>query len=123
MRFKIILSFALMLLSVNTMLAGFPVTRAVAAVTNVETVSVDVEDESALTSPAAASQKSQGVALLLWLFLGGFAAHRWYLGSPVGWNILYIVTLGGLFVWAVIDLIDIITGDWPVDGGFKSEFW
>ncbi|MGK0251165.1 MAG: hypothetical protein ACI81G_000601, partial [Gammaproteobacteria bacterium] len=98
MRFKIILSFALMLLSVNTMLAGFPVTRAVAAVTNVETVSVDVEDESALTSPAAASQKSQGVALLLWLFLGGFAAHRWYLGSPVGWNILYIVTLGGLFV-------------------------
>jgi hypothetical protein len=123
MRFKIILSFALMLLSVNTMLAGFPVTRAVAAVTNVETVSVDVEDESALTSPAAASQKSQGVALLLWFFLCGFAAHRWYLGSPVGWNILYIVTLGGLFVWAVIDLIDIITGDWPVDGGFKSEFW
>jgi hypothetical protein len=123
MRFKIILSFALMLLSVNTMLAGFPVTRTVAAVTNVETLSVDVEDEGALTSPAAASQKSQGVALLLWLFLGAFAAHRWYLGSPIGWNILFIVTLGGLFVWAVIDLIDIITGDWPVDGGFKSEFW
>jgi hypothetical protein len=123
MKFKIILSFALMLLTVNTMLAGFPVTRTATAVTNVETVSVDAEDEGTLTSPAAASQKSQGVALLLWLFLGGFAAHRWYLGSPVGWNILFIVTLGGLFVWAVIDLIDIITGDWPVDGGFKSEFW
>lgn len=123
MKFKIILSFALMLLTVNTMLAGFPVTRTATAVTNVETVSVDAEDEGTLISPAAASQKSQGVALLLWLFLGGFAAHRWYLGSPVGWNILFIVTLGGLFVWAVIDLIDIITGDWPVDGGFKSEFW
>tara|TARA_R110001632_G_scaffold63280_6_gene151308 strand:+ start:2832 stop:3203 length:372 start_codon:yes stop_codon:yes gene_type:complete len=123
MKLKIIFSFALMLFSVNTMLAGFPVTRTATAVTNVETVSLDTEVDSTLTSPAAATQKSQGVALLLWLFLGGFAAHRWYLGSPIGWNILYIVTLGGLFVWAVIDLIDIITGDWPVAGGFKSEFW
>lgn len=123
MKIKIILSFALMLLSVNTMLAGFPVTRTATAVTNVETIAADAENEIALTSPAAGSQKSQGVALLLWLFLGGFAAHRWYLGSPIGWNILFIVTLGGLLVWAVIDLVDIITGDWPVDGGFKSEFW
>ena len=77
-----------------------------------------------MSSPAASSsQKSQGVALLLWIFLGGFAAHRWYLGSPIGWNILFILTLGGLFVWAVIDLIDIITGDYPTDGGFQSDFF
>ncbi len=123
MKIKIILSFAMVLLGINTMLAGFPVTRAATAVTTVENVSQTHTNDEALTSPAADSQKSQGVALLLWLFLGGFAAHRWYLGSPIGWNILYILTLGGLFVWAVIDLIDIITGDWPVSGGFKSDFW
>jgi hypothetical protein len=35
------------------------------------------------------------------------------LGSPIGWNILFIVTLGGLGVWAIVDLIDIITEKYP----------
>ena len=49
------------------------------------------------------------ILILLWLFLGIFAAHRWYKGKPVGWNILFILTVGGCGVWAIIDLINIIT--------------
>ncbi len=46
--------------------------------------------------------------ILLWVFLGGFAAHRWYAGKPVGANILFILTAGGCMVWAIIDLIKIL---------------
>lgn len=49
------------------------------------------------------------ITLLLWFFLWGFAAHRWYRGKPVGWNILFILTAGGCGVWALIDLINILT--------------
>jgi hypothetical protein len=52
------------------------------------------------------------ITLLLWLFLGGLAAHRWYAGKPVGWNILFILTAGGCGVWAIIDLINILRGNW-----------
>ena len=47
--------------------------------------------------------KSKGVAYLLWFFLGGFSAHRFYLGK-VGSGILYLLT-GQLFLigW-IIDL-------------------
>lgn len=48
------------------------------------------------------------ITILLWVFLGAFAAHRWYKKKPVGWNILFILTAGGCGVWAIIDLINII---------------
>ena len=50
------------------------------------------------------------ITLLLWFFLGGLAAHRWYKKKPTGWNILFILTAGGCGVWALIDLINILTG-------------
>ncbi|PCH72907.1 MAG: hypothetical protein COB98_11430 [Flavobacteriaceae bacterium] len=60
---------------------------------------------------------------LLLVFLGGFAAHRWHLGKDWVMNVLFIVTLGGLGVWALIDLIRIITGDLtPDNGSYKIEF-
>lgn len=49
------------------------------------------------------------ITLALWFFLGAFAAHRWYAGKPAGWNILYILTLGGCGIWAIVDLINILT--------------
>ena len=49
------------------------------------------------------------ITLLLWFFLGGLAAHRWYAGKPVGWNILFILTGGGCLVWAIVDLVNILT--------------
>jgi len=57
----------------------------------------------------SAGQKSWIVALLLCLFLGGLGIHRFYVGK-VGTGILMIVTLGGLGIWVLIDLIMIIIG-------------
>jgi len=44
--------------------------------------------------------KSTGTAYLLWFFFG---AHYAYLGNW-GTQILYWITLGGLGIWALIDL-------------------
>lgn len=49
------------------------------------------------------------IALILCIFLGGLAAHRWYAGKPVGLSILFILTAGGCGVWWIIDLINILT--------------
>jgi len=47
-------------------------------------------------------KKSSGVAYLLWFFLGGFAAHRFYLGA-VGTAVAQIALLwGGLLLSAVL---------------------
>lgn len=54
--------------------------------------------------------KEMLILVLLWLFLGGFAAHRWYAGKPVGWNILFILTAGGCGIWAIVDLVNILRG-------------
>ncbi|MCD2257950.1 TM2 domain-containing protein [Psychroserpens luteolus] len=124
MKFKIILSLLALMLTVNLSYASFPVVKAKTTSAEVVTT-VDTEDNGTFYSPAAkAAQKSQGVALLLWFFLGGLAGHRWYLGSPVGWNILFILTLGGLGIWAIVDLIGIITGSYePKNGSYKSSFF
>lgn len=92
--------------------ASFPVERETVVSINAETL---VEETTiVLSSPAAVVwQESQTIALLLWFFLGGFAAHRWYLGSPWYWNVLFILTLGFFFVGYIIDLVEIITGTYP----------
>ena len=70
-----------------------------------------IVSENNLSSPAATNGgDNMIVAILLWFFLGGFAAHRWYAGKPVGWNILFILTFGGLGIWWLIDGIMILTG-------------
>lgn len=50
------------------------------------------------------------ILLLLWFFLGFLAAHRWYKGKPALYNVLFMITLGGFGIWAIIDLINILTG-------------
>lgn len=110
------------MLSFSAAYASFPVKRAAVAVEN--NVVNETSNEDVLTAvPAAkAGQQSKGIALILWAFLGGLAAHRWYLKSPVGWNILFILTLGGLGVWWVVDMVDIFLENYP-NANFKSEFF
>ena len=55
------------------------------------------------------SEKNFVAALLLCLFLGGLGAHRFYVGK-IGTGILMLVTLGGLGIWFLIDLIMIAIG-------------
>jgi len=110
MNFKIIFSLALLLMISTTTFAGFPVERVAKATTE---VNATAEASSELISPAAVAADRQTVAILLWLFLGAFAAHRWYLGSPILWNVIFILTAGFFIVGWVIDGIDIITGNYP----------
>jgi hypothetical protein len=92
--------------------ASFPVERQ--TVITVDATTLAEKATTVLSSPAAVVwQESQTIATLLLVFLGFAAGHRWYLGSPIGWNILFILTLGGLGVWAIVDLIDILTGRYP----------
>ena len=56
------------------------------------------------------SEKSWGTCFLLFLFLGCFGAHRFYVGK-IGTAILYIFTFGGVGIWALVDLISIVFGN------------
>jgi len=55
----------------------------------------------------AKSDKSNTVALLLCLFVGFLGIHRFYVGK-IGTGVVQLLTLGGLGIWAFIDLILII---------------
>lgn len=54
------------------------------------------------------SEKSFIVTWLLGMLLGGVAADRFYLGK-VGTGILKLITLGGLGIWVIVDLIMTLT--------------
>ena len=111
MKAKIILSLLVMLLSITASYASFPVKRVAKAQNTEVTVDADASEAYVLESPAAtAAGDDFWISLLLWFFLGWAAGHRWYLGSPIGWNILFILTLGGLGIWWLVDGIQIITG-------------
>ena len=121
---------AVVMLSAGSTYASFPVksnskkeiTKEQVSSVNAPTVSestVKASKEAATKLESANSTDAKNalagmdqeklITLLLWFFLGGFAAHRWYVGKPVGWNILFILTFGGCGVWAIVDLINILT--------------
>ena len=121
------------LLIANTANASFPVSGTKTQ-TNIES-SVDVKNNTSddiMINDVVVSKRQQKlvkrvlnkvdkkggidteliITLVLWFFLGFLAAHRWYAQKPIGWNILFILTLGGLGIWALVDLINILTGNW-----------
>ena len=74
-------------------------------------------DDGLPRSRAPVAEKSMGIAYLLWFFLGGLGAHRFYLGAhssammqlilaPIGWSMLLarqpigllVVLLAGLWI-------------------------
>lgn len=61
-------------------------------------------------------------AFLLALLLGPFGAHRFYVGKT-GTGILQIVTLGGLGIWTLVDLVMIVTGNFRDKAGERLTEW
>jgi len=121
MNFRILLSmFALLLFSSFPLYASFPVENALVNGSSQTTISQSTV-EPTLSSPAAVgSGKSQIVALVLALVVGGLGIHRFYLGY-IWQGVVQLLTLGGFGIWALIDLIRIITGDLqPKDGSYSE---
>ncbi len=58
--------------------------------------------------------------ILLCFFLGSLGIHRFYAGK-IGTGILMIITLGGLGIWTLIDLIMIIIGNFKDKEGMEIK--
>ena len=68
------------------------------------------------------SEKKRLVAFLLCFFLGALGVHRFYVGK-VGSGIAQILTLGGLGIWVLIDLIMILCGAFTDKEGNAITEW
>ena len=73
-------------------------------------------------SPQPRSDKSRGVATTLAALLGPFGAHRFYLGKPES-GTLMLLTLGGLGVWWLYDLILVASGSFRDGDGRLVTRW
>ena len=66
------------------------------------------------------SEKGFVPTLLLALFLGGLGIHRFFVGK-IGTGILQFITLGGLGIWALIDVVMIIVGSFKDKSGLPIK--
>lgn len=75
-----------------------------------EIVKKEIKNANASAGSGSGGGKNQIVALLLAVLLFGLGIHRFYLGH-IWQGVLMLLTAGGCGVWALIDVIRIITGD------------
>ncbi len=72
--------------------------------------------------PRGPSEKSRTVALALAMLLGPFGAHRFY-AERTQTAILMLVTLGGLGIWWLFDVIVIAAGGFRDGSGLLISDW
>ena len=66
------------------------------------------------------SKKGFVPTLLLAILLGGLGVHRFFVGK-IGTGILQLLTLGGLGIWALIDIIMIVVGSFTDKEGLPVK--
>lgn len=93
-----------------------PSTKEVKAFTAIK----NTYEKKASNGASSGGGKSQGVALVLAILLGGIGIHRFYLGH-IGMGILYLFTAGLCGIGWLIDIILIATGSLePKDGSYDK---
>jgi TM2 domain-containing membrane protein YozV len=71
---------------------------------------------------ASASDKRILPAFLLCFFFGIFGAHRFYAGK-IGSAVAQLLTIGGLGIWALVDLILLVCGAFTDGSGNRMTAW
>ena len=75
-----------------------------------------------LADPQEPSDKSRGVALALAAILGPFGGHRFYVGKT-GTGVLMALTIGGVGLWYLYDLILVASGSFRDAEGRLVRRW
>ena len=78
----------------------------------------DLQKEKLLNSSTTTSTTDWLTLFLLTFFVGVLGVHRFYVGK-IGTGFLMLLTLGGLGVWFLVDLILVVTGQYTKKDGEK----
>ena len=78
----------------------------------------DLQKEKLLNSSTTTSTTDWLTLFLLTFFVGVLGVHRFYVGK-IGTGFLMLLTLGGLGVWFLVDLILVVTGQFTNKDGKK----
>ena len=78
----------------------------------------DLQKEKLLNSFTTPSTTDWLTLFLLTFFVGVLGVHRFYVGK-IGTGFLMLLTLGGLGVWFLVDLILVVTGQFTNKDGQK----
>ena len=78
----------------------------------------DLQKETLLNSSTTTSTTDWLTLFLLTFFVGVLGVHRFYVGK-IGTGFLMLLTLGGLGVWFLVDLILVVTGQFTNKDGQK----
>lgn len=68
----------------------------------------------------ATSEKGFVPTVMLCFFLGALGVHRFYVGK-IGTGIVQLLTLGGLGIWALVDFIMVVTGNFKDGQGLPIK--
>ena len=79
---------------------------------------VDSQKEKLLDSSTKTNSIDWLALFLLTFFVGVLGIHRFYVGK-IGTGVLMLITLGGLGVWFLVDLLLVVTGQFTNKDGQK----
>jgi TM2 domain-containing membrane protein YozV len=66
------------------------------------------------------SEKGFVPTVMLCFFLGALGVHRFYVGK-IGTGIVQLLTFGGLGIWALVDFIMVVTGNFKDGHGMTIK--